>query len=192
MKKHGASTRTLREKAVHEFKEVVALTVYLYVCLGPMTVFKSAVLQSVGIDFTIWGITAIKALILAKFMLVARAVDKGGRFSDKPLIWLTTYRALVFIVVLLALTTVEELVTGAIRHRAVADSLRHVVGATALQGVATCLIMLLVLLPYCAFIALGDIFGESELLQLFFVSRSVDVAAHHRLAGSTPLARTLG
>ena len=43
---------------------------------------KSAILRDAGIDFTIWGIAIVKALLLAKFMLLGRAANIGKRYKD--------------------------------------------------------------------------------------------------------------
>src|SRR6516225_12027773 len=97
----------LREKAASELKEFAALSLYLYVCLGAVVLFKSATLQHAGIGYTAWGIAAVKALLLAKFMLVGRAMHLGKRFRDRALIWPTLYHSLLFPILLLVLTTFE-------------------------------------------------------------------------------------
>ena len=79
-----------------------------------------------------------------------------------------------FLIVLLVLTTPEELIVGFIHGRAVADSLNHVVGPTFFEGLAVCLIMLRILAPYSAFACLSDVVGDREMIRLFFVSRDVD------------------
>jgi hypothetical protein len=72
------------------------------------------------------------------------------------------------------------LFVGLIRHRALADSLAHVVGSTFLQGFSVCLIIFLILVPYSAFICLGEVLGEREVTRLFFVSRSPSPSARER------------
>jgi hypothetical protein len=121
----GGSTGS---KFVEEFKVMLALAAYLYICFGAVILFKSAVLREAGIHSEIWGIAAIKALILAKFLLLGRMLHVGTRFRDKPLIWPTLYHALMFLIVLLVLTALEELIVGFIHARAIADSLNHVGG----------------------------------------------------------------
>jgi len=182
MSEHALSKA--REKAVEEFKALAALTAYLYVCLGALILFKSALLREAGIDYAIWGVALVKALVLAKFMLLGRMLHVGKRYRDKPLIWPTLYHALIFLVLLLVLTTIEELVVGLIHRRALADSLTHIVGPTFFQGLAVCLIMFLILIPYSAFTCLGDVLGEREVFRLFFVDRSTDAALRDRLVGA--------
>ena len=167
-----------------ELKAFLALSFYLYICLATVMVYKSAVLSTAGITFTIWGIAAIKAMILAKFMLLGRMLHVGKGFRDKPLIWPTLYHALTFLLVLLILTTIEELVLGAIDERPVGTSLAHVVGPTLLQGAAACLIMFLILLPYSAFTCLADAMGEQQTIRLFFLDRSAGGTLRDRLAGA--------
>ena len=188
MSEHAVTKAPLRERVAEEFKALAALTAYLYVCLGALILFKSSVLRGAGISAPIWGIALVKAVVLAKFMLVGRMLHIGKRYRDKPLIWPTLYHALMFLALLLILTTIEELVVGLLHHRELADSLTHIVGPTFYQGLAVCLIMFLILVPYSAFTCLGDVLGEREVFRLFFVNRSMDAAIRDRLvdAGVPP------
>ena len=172
----GIAKPSLRHRAAEEFKEMLALTAYLYVCLGALMLLKSAILQEVGIDFDLWGIAIVKALVLAKFMLLGRAANLGTRYKHRPLIWPTLHMAFMFLLLLLVLSTVEEVVVGLIHHRTLADSLAHVVGPTFFIGFATSFIMFLVLVPYCAFRVLGGVLGDRYLIRMFFIER-IDKAA---------------
>jgi hypothetical protein len=165
------SKPSLGHRAIEEVKEMLALTAYLYVCLGSLMLLKSAILRDAGINFTIWGIAIVKALVLAKFMLLGNAANIGKRHKDKPLIWPTLYMSLMFLILLLVLTTIEELLVGAIHGRSLGDSLAHVVGPSLYVGLATCFVMFLILVPYCAFKSLGDVLGDQYLVRLFFVER---------------------
>ncbi|MGH7155815.1 MAG: hypothetical protein ACREF3_17950, partial [Acetobacteraceae bacterium] len=150
------------------------------VCLGAVILFKSAILREVGVNYAIWGIAAIKAMILAKFMLLGRMLHLGKLYGEKPLIWPTLHKSLMFLILLLVLTTLEELAVGWIHSRSLIDSLTHVVGPTFYQGLAVSFIMFLILVPYSAFTSLGDALGEHEMFRLFFVDRSVIVSYPNR------------
>ena len=143
---HGRGA-AIWSKLVEEFEAMAALAAYLYVCFGAVILFKSAILREAGIHSEIWGLAAIKALIMAKFMLVGRMLHVGTRYKDKPVIWPTLYHSLIFLIVLIILTTLEELIVGFIHDRAIADSLNHVVGPIFFQGLAVCLIVVLILVP---------------------------------------------
>ena len=63
------------------------------------------------------------------------------------------------------------------------------VGPIFFEGLAVCLIMFLILVPYSAFTCLSDVVGERETIRLFFVSRDVDGPARNRLTGRQPPAQ---
>ena len=181
MSEHASGKAPLHGKAFEEFKALAALSAYLYVCLGAVILFKSAVLREVGVTYTIWGVALVKAIILGKFMLLLRMAHIGERYRHKPLIWPTLYQSLMFLVMLLILTTIEELLVGLIHGRALTNSLAHVVGPTFYQGFSVCFLMFLILVPYSAYACLGDVLGERALFRLFFVDRSASTLVRDRL-----------
>jgi hypothetical protein len=163
---------TRHQHAIHELKEFAILAVYLYITIGAVIAMKTAVLHTEGIDFVPWGIAIVKAMLLAKFMLVGRAMKIGERDTTSPLIWPTLHRAFAFLVLLIVLTIIEEAVVGLFHHRSIAVSLGDLVGPRLEETLAGYLIMLLVLIPYFAFRVLGEALGEGRLTRMFFVERN--------------------
>ena len=161
---------TLGQRAVHEFKEIAILTAYLYVTLGAVILMKAAVLHGAGVSFVPWGIAIVKALVLAKFMLIGKAMI-GERFPDRPLIWPTLHKAFAFLVLLIVLTIIEEVVVGLFHQQSVAASLGELTGAKLYETLAGYIIMLVVLIPYIAWGVLDEALGEGRLARMFFVDR---------------------
>jgi hypothetical protein len=161
----------LHQRAIHELKEFAILAVYLYITIGAVIMMKTAVLHTEGIDFAPWGIAIVKAMLLAKFMLVGRAMKIGESDTTGPLIRPTLYRAFAFLVLLIILTIIEEAVVGLFHHRSIAASLGELAGVRLAETLAGYLIMLLVLIPYFAFRVLGEALGEGRLVRMFFVER---------------------
>ena len=63
----------LHQRAMHELKrELVFISLYLYITIGAVILMKTGVLHTQGIEFTPWGIAVVKAVVLAKFMLLGR------------------------------------------------------------------------------------------------------------------------
>ena len=162
---------TLPQRAVHEFTEFAILTIYLYITLGAVIVMKTAVLHTVGIEFVPWGVAIIKALLLAKFMLVGRALKIGERNTTSPLIWPTLHKAFAFLVLLVVLTVIEEAIVGLFHGQSIAATLSDLAGRRLEETLAGYLIMLLVLMPYFAFRVLGEVLGEGRLMRMFFIER---------------------
>jgi hypothetical protein len=158
---------SLRHRATEELKELLILSLYLYVCLGAIIIMKSAILNSVGVAFDAWGIAAVKALLLAKFMLIGKALRLGEK-KNTPLVLPTLYQSALTLVLLIVLTTLEEILVGALHHRTVKESLTHVAGDRLDMVLATFLIMFLILVPYFAFRNLAEVLGPGVLPRLFF------------------------
>jgi hypothetical protein len=162
---------TLHQRAKHELREFAILAVYLYITLGAVILMKTAVLHSQGIEFAFWGVAAVKAAVLAKFMLIGNALKIGERNTTSPLIWPTLQMAFAFLVLLIIMTIIEEAVVGLFHHRSIAASLGDLFGPRLEETLAGYLIMLLVLIPFFAFRVLSKTLGEGRLERMFFVER---------------------
>jgi hypothetical protein len=167
---------TLYQRATHEMKELLIIAVYLYITLGAVILMKTAVLHAEGIDFSPWGIAAIKAAVLAKFILIGDAMKIGVRNTSRPLIWPTLRRSFSALLLLIVLTIIEEAVVGVFHHRSIAASLGDLFGPRLEETIAGYLIMLLILIPYFAFRVLSEALGEGRLERMFFVTREPNEA----------------
>ena len=72
---------------------------------------------------------------------------------------------------LVALTTIEEIVVGLFHRQSIADSLGELFGHRLEETLAGIFIVLLVLVPYFAFRVLGEVLGEGRLTRMFFFER---------------------
>ena len=162
--------------ALHEFKELVFISLYLYITLGAVILMRTAVLHpKVSNSLAPWGIAIVKAIVLAKFMLLGEAMKIGGRHTTGPLIWPTLQRAFGLLVLLIIMTIIEEAVVGLFHSQSVTASLGELFGSRLEETLAGYLIMLLVLMPYCAFRVLGEALGEDRLARMFFIDREPTV-----------------
>lgn len=161
---------TRGQKAVHELKRLAILTAYLYVTLGAIILFKAAVLHGHGVSFVPWGLAVVKAVLLAKFLMLGGMMRIGRGYTDRPLIWPTLYKSFVFLVFLVVLTIIEEIVVGLFHHQSVAASLGDLFGARLQETLAGYLIMLLLLIPLAAIHVLNEALGEGTLTRMFFVA----------------------
>lgn len=168
MKRNDKSEVHLREKVVHELKEFVVIAVYLFVCFTAVACLKAAILKAYGISFAPLAFATVKALICAKFVSMGQIFHLGERFKSLPLIWPTLYRSLCFLSLLIVLNAIEEVFVGYLHGRTIVDSMADFGGGTMDQLIATSFIGFLMLVPFFAFRALGEVVGERNLVQVFF------------------------
>ena len=164
-----------RERVVTELREFAVLATYLFICFTALAAYKAAILKAYGVSFAPWVFAAIKALVSAKFLLIGRMFGLGdGLTKKRPLIISTVYRSFTFLVLLIVLSAIEEIIMGHLRGESVAVSLAGLAGGTLWQVIATSFIILLILIPWFAFRAVGEVVGDETLVRLFFEPRQKD------------------
>jgi hypothetical protein len=166
--KAEAQPLTGRHRLAHEIKVYAGISLYLYVCFGTILLYKESVLEAHGLSYAPYGLAAAKALILGKFMLIAQALHIGERYKHKPLIYMVLYKSVIFLIVLVALSFVEEIVVGAIHGRAVIQTISEIAGGRWLEIAMTCALLWLILLPYFAFQQINQVLGRGEFRQMLF------------------------
>ena len=82
------SKAAIAERAETEAKELFFLTLYLFIVFSALVFLKSAIMEADGVHWGYWGFAAIKAILVAKFMLIGRALHIGeglrtGRSSGR-------------------------------------------------------------------------------------------------------------
>jgi hypothetical protein len=171
MESGSPSKVSIGARVTDELREFAIIAAYLYVCFTALLFYKASILRAHDIPFAPFGFAVAKALICAKFASVGHVLHIGERFKSLPLIWPTLHKSLVFLILLLALNAIEEIVIGLIDRRTIADSLAEVGGGTLEQLIATSIVGLLILIPFFAFRALGEVVGERNLIRVFFAPR---------------------
>jgi hypothetical protein len=171
MKSGSTAKASTRERIAGELREFAIVAVYLYVYFAALTYMKAAILQAHDIPFTAFGFAAAKALIFAKFMLLGRMFHLGERFKGSALIWPTLHKSIAYFALLFILNALEEVVVGFLHHRSLIESISDIGGGTISQLIASSFIGFLLLMPFFAFRAIGDVVGDRILVRLFFEPR---------------------
>src|ERR1700722_15254970 len=168
----GATQTTLAQKAQRELIHYLAISAYLYVCFGALIFYKAAILQNQGVEFATYGLALAKALILGKFILVAHALKIGDRSKPNRLGLDILWKSLLFTLLLIVLSIIEEVLVGFVHGRQAQDVLKEIAGGTLPQILATSLLILLIMIPYFAFREISAALGEGKLLKLLAERRS--------------------
>jgi hypothetical protein len=167
----ATTSRTLKQKAYREFKELLIITLYLWVIFGMFIIYKEVILAEHRIDVVAHGIALINAVALAKIMLLARAFHLGDRTDDEPLIYPTLRKSAMFSVLLTCFKILEEIVIGLFRGKAVSQSIADVFGGTWKGTFVVAVFLFVILIPFFGFSELQRVLGEGKLGQLFLHRR---------------------
>ena len=167
----GARRETLKLEAYHELKQYFLIVLYLWCVFSMFLVYKSVILNEEHISYLAHGFALINALILGKFVLIARALHLGSMAEDAPLIYPTLLKSAMCSIVAACCKILEEAAVGFFHHKSFPDSISDLGGGT-LKGILTLTMLLFVILiPFFAFGELQRVIAESRLAQLFFRPR---------------------
>jgi len=165
------TSRDLKQKAIKQTKEFLAIVLYLWVVFGLFVLYKSVVLAEQHVSFAYHGFALLNALALGKVMLVAKDLHLGEQFKDAALIYPTLLKSALFTIVLACFKILEETGVGLYHGESFAQSIAKLGGGT-LNGILTLALLLFVLLiPFVAFGEVQRVLGEGKLIQLFLRPR---------------------
>jgi hypothetical protein len=162
---------TVARKLGHELREYAGAALYLFVCFGTLNLYREAILNAHGVSYWSYGWGAVNALILAKFVLIGQAVHLGERYATRRLIYVIAVKALLFLAFLFVLSFIENAIVGFVQGQSLSASF-DTFGGTLPQLLATCLVMLLILIPYLAFRELNEALGQDGLRKLLLEPRA--------------------
>jgi hypothetical protein len=173
VEKDDMDKKTLEEKAVHEFKEFIFVSLYLWIFLTMFIEFKSIILAENHIDFVAHGVALINALVLGKFMLIAKAFHPGRRAEGAPLIYPTLLKSAIFALVLMVCKILEDVIVGYFHGKSFIDSIADPGGGSWKALLAFTAMLFVVLIPLTAFGELERVVGEEKLHGLFLGPRDL-------------------
>jgi hypothetical protein len=153
----------------HELHEYAEISIYLFVCFSALLFYRFALLEEHLVTAWRFGLAVGKALILGKFILIGKTLRIGERGRDRTLLHDVAMKSLLFLVLLLVLSVVEEVVIALIHGRPVSTALSE--AGTPLELCASSLLMVLILIPYFAFLGLDKVLGAGTLRRTFLQRR---------------------
>ncbi|HEX8798250.1 MAG TPA: hypothetical protein VF772_06540 [Terriglobales bacterium] len=172
MKGNATGHTSLKERALEELKEFWITTVYLFLFLACFTLYRRMVFAEFGVTYLHYGIALIEALIIAKVVLIGRAVgldrllDRGG-----PLIVSVVLKAAVFSVLVILFAVLEKIVEGWFHKKDWASIAQDLRGASQHELFARMIILFISFIPFFAFWEIGNLLGRGKLMKMFFSRR---------------------
>ena len=160
--------RTLKQKAYHEMKKVLVITLYLWVVFVLLILHQSVVLRKHYFEVASHGLALINALALAKVMLVARDLHFADFGKGVPLMYPTLLKSAAFSVLLAIFKILEEVAVGLYHGLSFHQSIADLGGGTWSGILSLTAILFVLLIPFFAFAEVGELIGEGKLEQLFF------------------------
>jgi hypothetical protein len=159
---------SLKEKAAEELKRYWAIFIYLAVVFGSFTIYRRLIMSESGVDYLHYGFAVVKALILAKIILIGEALRLGRRFEHPPLIIAALYKSLVFGLFFALFAVLEHTIEGLVHHEGWTQIAQSFFAAGWNEILARTIMVIVAFVPFFAFLETDRVLGEGKLFGLFF------------------------
>ena len=180
-------TKTNEEKAGWKQKLFFEMTaywinvVYLTILFTVFNSYRRLILAHYDITYSNWGISLIKALVLAKVIMIGSLFHFGRSLESKPLIFSTLFKSVLFTFWVALFALVESSIRGFLHGKGLAGALDHLLSGGAHEFFSKCLVVFVAFIPFFAFKELGRVLGKGRIWGLFFRKGP---AAEANLSGS--------
>ena len=162
----------LKKKIVHEVVEYWINVCYLTLVFAAFTQYRRFLLAAHDITYTNYGVAVIEALVLAKVIMIGSVLRLGRGLEQKPLIYPTLYKTVVFTFFVGVFKLIEHMIKGLWKGKGLTGGLIDFFGKGYHELLAGCLIVFVALIPFFAVKELGRVLGEDKIRTLFFRRRA--------------------
>jgi hypothetical protein len=157
--------KSLKEKAIHELEEMIAIFLYLAFFFSAIVTYRMLLLNELHISYFGYGTALINALVVAKVILIGQAMHIGRKRESRPLFELALYKAFLFSVFVFVFHVVEELIRTLAHGEKIATALYQI---RLDDMISRNLIVFCTFIPLFAFMELRRVLGEGRFWDLFF------------------------
>jgi hypothetical protein len=110
MRADNSEKKSVKQKVVHEFKEVAILTAYLAFFFCALATYSMLLLGKFHISYFAYGTAIINALVIAKVILIGDALHAGTKYEGRALLYSAIWKAFVFGLLVFAFHILEEMI----------------------------------------------------------------------------------
>ena len=171
---NGHGGRSLKAKAVDEFRRFLILFFYLWVLFGVFTLNQGVVMREHGVNYPMQGFAFINALVFAKVMMLFEVFDPGRWLRKRPLIYPILYESLLLTIFFLIAHVLEKTIEGLIRGKTLVESLPLLTGDGVRGFVSITVILFIALMPFFGLRNLSLALGEGRLYAMIFGQPSTE------------------
>jgi len=160
-----------KERISHELVEYAINVVYLTLVFAAFTQYRRLLLAAHDIIYTNYWVAVIHALIFGKIIMIGGFFRIGRSLEQKPLIFPTLYKAVVFTFLVAALNLVEHVLKGLWKGNGLMGGIAEFLDRGPHELLAGSLAIFVALIPFFAVKELGRVLGEDVIRELFFLNR---------------------
>lgn len=161
-----------KQRLGHELTTYVLNVLYLFIFFGLFTLYRRLILEENQLVYLHYGISLIKALVLAKVIMIGDALGLGRRLEveNQPLIYPTLLKTAIFGLWVAVFSVFEHMLEGLARGQGLAGGIDDLLHEGKYELFASSLMVTFAFLPFFAVRELERRLGKGRIMGLFFRS----------------------
>jgi hypothetical protein len=158
----------LKEKAAEELRLLLLIFAYLAAFFVAFLTYRRLVSREFGVNSFHYGYALLEALIIAKVILIGKALGLGQKTARRTLASAVLRSSVVYGALVAAFEVLEHVIDGLIHHKTLAESLQTLLDKGVWEVLGRTLVIFVAFIPFFAFWELGHLIGDKKLFDLFF------------------------
>jgi hypothetical protein len=166
---------SFKERAKEEFKEVVAISIYLAFFFSAIVTYTILLLRQYGGSSLSYAFGIINALVVAKVIALGKMAHLGSSSKARPMYQTVFLKAFIYTLLVLVFHFLEEFIKRLIYHEP-SGTVLHI---NPDQLIGRMLLVFCTFIPLFAFLELRRILGEEKFFALFFKPEGPNASPRH-------------
>ncbi len=169
--------KQLKEKAKEEGRLMLLITAYLAAFFVAFLTYRRLISREFGVTAFHYGYALIEALVIAKVILIGKAIGLGKATNRRTLAISVLRSSLAYGALVGAFAVLEHVVEGLVHGKTLSASLDAFLDQGIYEILGRTLVLFVAFIPFFAFWELGRLVGERKLFDLFFRKGAVEEEA---------------
>ena len=163
----------LLETIKNDFFEILPPMIYFFVAFVLILTTKRMILSEYQISWTGFGTVVVGAILAGKVVLMVDKLPFVNKFPDRPLVYNTLWKSLLYFLAALVVCYLDQLVHFLRKHEGLMEANRHLWAEVVWPHFWLLQMWLAVLfLIFCALRELIRVIGRDKAIRIFFDDRN--------------------
>lgn len=160
--------RQLKEKAAEEMRLLLLISAYLAAFFVAFLTYRRLISREMGVTSFHYGFAVVEALIVAKVILIGKAIGVGKKSTARALGFAVLRSSVLYALFVAFFAVLEHLTEGLIHGKTFAASLEAIWSDGIYEILSRALVLFVAFIPFFAIWELDRVLGERKLFNLFF------------------------
>jgi hypothetical protein len=158
----------LKEKAAEELRLLLLITTYLAAFFVAFLTYRRLISREFGVSTFHYGYALIEAVVIAKVILIGKALGLGQKGTRRTLAWSVLRSSLAYGALVGVFAILEHVIDGLIHGKTLVASIEAFLNQGVWEILGRTLILFVAFIPFFAFWEVGHLVGDRKLVDLFF------------------------